>query len=76
MTAKEKLKLDHPDWDDEYIAAVIWHDCPDEHGYLECPENCSNGFNCGDACWDREIPNIVMEGGFWWEVKKTHEETD
>lgn len=62
MTAREKLKLDHPDWDDKEIAWWIDVYCPNEYG-LEYPVG---DFDCADIdacdrCWDREIPGSKKE---------------
>lgn len=58
MTAREKLKLDHPEWTDEKIRERIRKDCPSNYGYLKDP-NCENT-DCR-ACWDREIPEKKEE---------------
>jgi hypothetical protein len=57
MTCKEKLKLDHPDWNDENIEHVIeWGDCPEHYGYAPYREVCDG--RCYE-CWDREIQNTA-----------------
>lgn len=61
MTCKEKLKLDHPEWDELRIRLEIECNCPESHGYLADPDHCdamADG-EC-EKCWDREITN---EGG-------------
>lgn len=58
MTALEKLRRDHPDFDEAVINAIVDSRCPDDYAYLDVPDNCSIGvdeISCR-ACWNREIP--------------------
>ena len=53
MTCREKLKIEHPDWDEYEIEYFLRDDCPSMYGYLPDP-NCQD-ISC-HKCWDREIP--------------------
>ena len=58
MTCKEKLKLDHPHWNQDDIDAVMQDSCPYAYGYLGAPDYCNN-LSCDicKRCWDRDIPS-------------------
>lgn len=58
MTAREKLKKDHPDWTVDQYQAAIRNNCPDIYGCLPASDTCLSGANDAQcrACWDREIP--------------------
>ena len=54
MTAKEKLKLNHPDvYSDDVTLTHVR--CPHHYDYLPRPDRCGRDVDC-IACWDREIP--------------------
>jgi hypothetical protein len=55
MTCLEKLKKDHPDWDEFDIMDVYSEKCPSNFGYLPDPSNCFEDIVCKE-CWKREIP--------------------
>ena len=62
MTCREKLKSEHPDWDDERVTTEIRsHGCPHYYKYLDMPSWCTCGASDRDCdkCWDREIPAEV-----------------
>ena len=56
MTCLEKLKIDHPKWDNKEVGAVIEDSCPWHYGYMAPPENCNNsmGYPCL-SCWMRDL---------------------
>lgn len=62
MTCLEKLKIDHPKWDNKEVGAVIEDSCPWHYGYMPPPENCNSsmGYPCL-TCWMREIPENTEE---------------
>jgi len=51
MTHIERLKKDHPEWDESRIAIAISHDCPTPMGGKPCP--------CAECqeCWESEEKN-------------------
>lgn len=58
MTAREKLKVDHPDWTEKDIDRVVDEDCPYHYGYLPELKECTSAMSCAE-CWDREIPETT-----------------
>ena len=61
MTCREKLKIEHPEYEctDRYIDP--WPGCPHEYGYVPMlTDNECHAISCV-ACWDRELPNDVDE---------------
>ena len=56
MTAIEKLRQDHPDWDEAQIDHNIRAFCPSHYfPHLEQPEMCGDrSYDCF-MCWDREV---------------------
>lgn len=60
MTAREKLKLDHPDWTEEKFDFIFEHHCPDIYGYFKSDISWCQDSRCKE-CWDQEIPDDVME---------------
>lgn len=66
MTCKEKLKMDHPEWDDYKLGVAIGSSCPSEFGYPEDAGLCAGGNSCVD-CWDAEIPEETTK------IKSTEE---
>ena len=56
MTCKEKLKLDHPEWDDRRVADEVAKFCPRTHGYMDKPDWCSPETVVCIECWNREMP--------------------
>ena len=57
MTALEKLRQDHPDWDEDRIAWNVEQQCPDDFKYVcEGTYMCDNESESGcKLCWNREI---------------------
>lgn len=59
MTCREKLKIEHPEYEcnDRYIDP--WPGCPHEYGYVPMltDKEC-HAISCA-ACWNRELPNDV-----------------
>lgn len=57
MTCREKLKLEHPHWDDAEVRYYIRYYCPHGFKYAEMPDWCVglDEAKCTE-CWDREIP--------------------
>lgn len=55
MTCLEKLKKDHPDYDEATIETIVADQCPDELGYdIETPEFCDPFTDACKRCWERE----------------------
>jgi hypothetical protein len=74
MTYLEKLKLDHPSWDDE---GIIEGRCPNWDFDVETPHYCNSDDEDCEKCWNREIPGTecttetvtsadVLPDGNWW----------
>lgn len=61
MTCKEKLRTDHPDWDEYTIGLTVGSSCPGEFGYPEDPAYDCSGKDACIKCWDREIPETVKK---------------
>ena len=64
MTAREKLAKEHPELIDEKHCGGC-KGCPDHYGYLPQPSFCRDKrypseANCAN-CWDREIPDEVID---------------
>ena len=67
MTAREKLVIEHPEkFDDLEPGGCIG--CPEDYGYLEDADFCTSNYDrygdlfvCCKKCWDREIPEEVVE---------------
>lgn len=56
MTYLEKLKQDHPNWDDEEIRRYIEDECPQPYkSPAGCPDGLKPLIDCKE-CWNREIP--------------------
>ena len=71
MTALEKLKLEHPNFDDERIDREIKYNCPHSYNYLNIPSYCVGmSTRCKD-CWNREIPGTEKENKNMSGVKET-----
>ena len=68
MTRKEKIKADHPDWDDYQLACVFMSDCPSDHGLHEKYEDCDGA--CTN-CWNKEIPDDISKHPLNSEEKET-----
>ena len=65
MTCREKLKIERPGCiNSDYSGGCCG--CPSNYGYLDDPEYC-NDSSVGTIdercvkCWDREIPEVVLE---------------
>lgn len=54
MTFKDKLRGDHPDWDEYQIDKVMDEDCPKHYGYVRDCIWC----DC-DECWDRKMAKVI-----------------
>ena len=70
MTCKEKLKLDHPDLNEDQLFDMTRSYCPFEVGINYPPLSICCDSKCSD-CWNREIPgteNIKKEN----EIMPTH----
>lgn len=65
MTCKEKLRLDHPEWNDDDIRYVIDEECPADHlDDVELPRDSVGDLMCGRKscdCWDQEYPEPKTE---------------
>lgn len=54
MTCREKLALDHPDWDSETLEHHVYNDCPHEYGYVV--DGCSTMDGNCTRCWNQHVP--------------------
>lgn len=57
MTCYEKLKSEHPDWDEKTLYEYTQRICPSYLDWLEDPADCRNGMSnrqCAD-CWNRKM---------------------
>lgn len=54
MTCAEKLKVDHPEWDDNELTLRIYQDCPYDFGY-HTSVNCDAYDHKCTGCWDSEV---------------------
>ena len=55
MTYIDKLRADHPDWNEGKIHWEVIQSCPGDFGY---PEDCDD--NC-NACWLKEYPEDLVK---------------
>ena len=56
MTCREKAKIQHPEWVNDYFIGGV-RNCPSSYGYLEDPDFCKRRDSSAcTRCWDREIP--------------------
>lgn len=55
MTCLEKLKKDHPDWNEHELEGARVDECPSDFGYLEDDDYPCEELGC-EICWNREIP--------------------
>lgn len=60
MTAREKLRLEHPEITDGQCYSQDGAYCPSDFGYLKVPEGSCFSTDCKE-CWDREIPEEKEE---------------
>ena len=61
MTCYEKLKSEHPDWDEKTLYEYTLRMCPSYLDWLEDPKDCYNGiadYQCSE-CWNREMEENI-----------------
>lgn len=57
MTCFEKLRSEHPDWDENTLYEYTLRNCPSYLKLLPDPSDCTYGttdYHC-TACWNREM---------------------
>ena len=57
MTCLEKLKSEHPSWDEKTLYEYTLRMCPSYLDWLEDPKDCRNGMSnrqCTE-CWNRKM---------------------
>lgn len=57
MTCAEKLKMDHPEWNEEALIDTMYYDCPQEYGYRMggAATRCPSTENACNDCWNSEV---------------------
>lgn len=76
MTCREKLKLDHPDLNEDQLFDMTRSYCPFEVGINYPPLSICCDSKCSD-CWNREVPeteNIKKENDIMTPTKMTKAE--
>lgn len=57
MNYIEKLRADHPDWNEFRLGYEVYDKCPEDFGY---PEDCHG--DCAH-CWEKEYPEVNEDRG-------------